>query len=56
MAQPYVNEGHETSGPTAKRPTGTQIGFLYFDTDTQEMLVYNGSAWKSIAYLTTTTT
>jgi len=53
---PYVEHGLETSGTTAKRPTNAEIGFTYFDTTTQEFLVYNGSAWKSVAYLTTTTT
>lgn len=39
-------DGHDISGTTANRPTNVEPGMTYFDTDTNQMLVYNGTAWE----------
>jgi hypothetical protein len=33
------------SGATATRPTGSVLGQMYFDTDIDVLLIYNGAAW-----------
>lgn len=44
-----VEHGHDISGPTANRPTNADVGCRYFDTDLNQYLVWNGSAWQDAA-------
>jgi len=43
---PLVRDGHDTSGPTANRPTNAEIGAHFFDTTTLQDLVWNGTVWQ----------
>lgn len=38
-------DGANIAGPTADRPTNATIGQTYFDSDTGEQLVCNGTGW-----------
>jgi len=46
---PYNEHGCPTSGTTAQRPTNCEIGFLYFDTDLQILVIWNGTAYVAAA-------
>jgi hypothetical protein len=46
---PYTEHGHSTSGTTAARPTNCEIGFRYFDTDLQQLVIWNGTAYLAAA-------
>ena len=43
-----LGRGSTDSGGTGGRPTGPEIGDLYFDTDLEILLVWNGSEWEQI--------
>ena len=43
-----LGRGSTDSGGTGDRPTGPEIGDLYFDTDLEILLVWNGSEWEQI--------
>jgi hypothetical protein len=34
---------------SSTRPTGISIGFMIFETDTSQVMVYNGSTWVSVS-------
>ena len=40
--------GETPSGGTGDRPTGPEIGDLYFDTDLELLLVWNGTEWQPV--------
>lgn len=42
-----VLNGHDMSGATAARPTNADVGQPFFDTTTNQWLVWNGTAWQS---------
>ena len=42
---PLVENGHDTSGTTANRPTNAEIGQKYFDTTLNQQLIYDGTNW-----------
>lgn len=44
-----TRDGHDISGATAARPTNCEIGHTFFDTTTNELLVWNGTAWQTSA-------
>lgn len=44
-----VEHGHDISGTTAQRPTNADVGQRYFDTTLNELLTWNGSAWKQVS-------
>ncbi len=50
---PHVDHGLPRAGTTAQRPAGAVIGFMYYDTDVNEVMVYNGSAWVACTGLVT---
>ena len=36
-------------GTTAQRPLAPFVGWFYYDTTLSEIIVYNGTAWESVA-------
>ena len=40
-----VQHGHDESGTTAQRPSNADTGFKYFDTELNQLLVWNGTEW-----------
>jgi hypothetical protein len=44
-----LDAGGTPSGDTGDRPTSPEIGDLYFDTDLELLLVWNGTSWEPVS-------
>lgn len=42
---PTIIDGRDTSGPSNEKPRNPDKGQLYWDTDTNTMLIFDGSDW-----------